>query len=166
MKIIDQHTIVELCDKARASDRRRAHLNFHPQLDDPVQRLAVAIEPDSYIRPHRHPEVGKWELFTVLRGRFMVYRFDEKGTVLNKELLTSTDEADAASLIEMPAGSWHCVMALDTGSVFFEVKPGPYTPLDDKDFASWAPAEGSAGVSDFMQWLKQAEVGDYPSNGK
>jgi cupin fold WbuC family metalloprotein len=163
MKIIDQNTITELCDKAQASERRRAHLNLHPQLDDPIQRLAAAIEPDSYIRPHRHPEAGKWELFTVLRGRFMVYRFDELGTILSKELLTAT--GDAASLIEMPAGSWHCVMALDTGSVFFEVKPGPYTPLDDKDFASWAPAEGSAGVSDFMQWLKQAEVGDCPDNG-
>lgn len=160
MKCIDEKALAELCRQAQSSERRRAHLNLHPQLEDPIQRLAVAMEPESYIRPHRHSQENKWELFTVLRGRFVVYCFDEQGTILSKTLLTCT-KGDA-TLLEMPQGSWHCVMALESHSVFFEVKPGPYTPFADKDFASWAPAEGEAEVPAFMQWLKQAEVGEHP----
>ena len=55
--------------QAQQSPRQRANCNLHPQLDDPIQRLAIAMEPGTYVRPHRHPHT--WELLYPLRGRFL-----------------------------------------------------------------------------------------------
>ena len=158
MKNIDNKILTELCDKARSSPRRRAHLNLHPELDDPVQRLVVAVEPDSYIQPHRHTESGKWELLIVIKGCFQVLIFDHTGTILDKQTLSSTDQL--SRIIEIPESTWHCITALEPGSIFFETKPGPYTVLTDKDFASWAPGEQANGVDKFLSWLKAAKIGD------
>ena len=155
---IDNKIIKELCTKAAQSPRRRAHLNLHPKLDDPVQRLVVAIEPDSYIQPHRHTEPDKWELFIVIEGCFQVFIFDESGTILDKQTLSATDRL--SRIIEISPATWHCVTALEPGSVFFETKPGPYAALTDKDFASWAPKEDTDAVEKFLSSLKNSKEGD------
>jgi hypothetical protein len=54
---------------------------------------------------------------------------------------------------EVPAGTWHALVALERGSVFFETKPGPYVPLTDKDFAPWAPEEGSEEAGEYLDNL-------------
>lgn len=53
--------------------------NFHEQLDDPVNRLLNAMEPDTYIRPHRHLNPDKDEIFLLLRGKAMLFIFDNDG---------------------------------------------------------------------------------------
>jgi len=159
MKLFDIAFLDELTAKAKASPRLRSNHNVHPELSDPVQRLFIAIEPGSYVQPHRHPELQKWELFMVVRGRLAVFLFDDQGKVLHREELVAGGPLHG---LEVPANSWHCVLALESGSVFFEVKQGPYTPLSDKGFAPWAPKEGDAGVAEFQQWLVQAQPGDLP----
>ena len=62
--------------KAANAERRRAHLNVHETLDANVQRLFIAIEPDTYMRPHRHQEAHKWEFFLVLTGAIDLLIFD------------------------------------------------------------------------------------------
>ena len=66
----------DLLDKvvkeAQASERRRMNFNFH-QLEDPANRMLNAIEPESYIRPHRHLEPPRDEAFFVLRGKGVGY---------------------------------------------------------------------------------------------
>ena len=52
------------------------------KLSDPSQRLAIAMEPETYIRPHRYGQ--SWELLTALRGRFVVLNFDDLGTVADR----------------------------------------------------------------------------------
>ncbi len=142
-----------LCAEAAAAPRRRCHHNLHPTLADPVQRLAVAMQPGSYVRPHRHAE-GRFELFLALRGRFALLRFDDRGTVLDRHELFA-----GSGLVEVPGGTWHSVVALAPDSVFFEVKPGPYVATDDKDFAAWAPREGEPGAGLLAAWYAQAEAG-------
>ena len=61
----------QLQGQAEDSGRRRAHMNVHETLDANVQRLFIATEPDTYIRPHRHSEEHKWEFFTVLSGEMV-----------------------------------------------------------------------------------------------
>lgn len=159
MKLFDTELFDQLTVKAKASPRLRANHNVHPELSDQVQRLFIAIEPGSYVQPHLHPEPEKWEFFMVVRGRLAALLFDDEGRVVRREELTPAGPIHG---FEIPCNTWHCVVALESGSVFFEVKQGPYTPLSDKGFAAWAPREGEAAVARFQQWLTQAQVGDCP----
>ena len=59
IKTITAAALDELSGKAVAAERRRAHLNVHASLDANVQRLFIATEPDTYMRPHRHPEASR-----------------------------------------------------------------------------------------------------------
>lgn len=137
---------------AASAPRLRAHRNFHPELSNPVQRLAIAMEPGTYIRPHRHPHT--FELLLPLSGRFLVLNFDDQGTVTQRVVLGE----DCAAL-EMDANTWHAVLSLDKGGVIFEVKQGGYQPVVEQDFAVWAPAEGETGTAELMAWYAQAQVG-------
>lgn len=159
MELFDDRMLDELTAQARVSPRRRANHNVHADLDEAVQRLFIAIEPGSYVRPHRHPEPGKWEFFLVLRGRMAALLFDRQGKVLQRQELSPGGLVHG---FEIPPDTWHCVVALAPGSVFFEVKQGPYTPLKDKDFAPWAPAEGEPGSEALCRWFAVARPGELP----
>lgn len=157
MKRIQTEALASLSNDAAGAPRRRCNLNLHAELADPVQRLLIAIEPGSYVRPHRHSEPAKWELFVILSGRLAVLVFDADGKVLEREELAP---GGAIPIAEIPPGAWHSVAALDPGTVIFEVKPGPYAPLADKDFAAWAPAEGDARAAALAERIARAQVGE------
>ena len=156
MKIIDQELLDALSAEARGSARRRRNHNLHPRLDDPVQRLFNALEPGTYIRPHRHVSTDQWELFLVLRGAVDVVTFDDAGRVLTRHCLSAGGRETG---VELSPDTWHSLVATSPGTMVFEVKPGPYEPLKAKDFAPWAPAEEDPGADAFMRWLEQAVVG-------
>lgn len=152
MKCIDNTALAWLAGEALASPRRRANFNLHPQLDDPIQRLAIAMEPATYVRPHRHPHT--WELLYPLAGRFVVLYFDEAGTVTARRVL-----GEETKVIETPAGGWHAVLSLDTGGVIFEVKHGPYQPIEAADYAPWSPPADSADAARLTAWYARAQPG-------
>lgn len=54
MKIINEALLDETTGRAKQSPRLRMNYNFHEHLDDPVNRLLNALEPGTYLRPHRH----------------------------------------------------------------------------------------------------------------
>lgn len=141
-----------LSDTARQSPRQRMNHNIHSELSDPIQRLAIAMEPDTYIRPHRHLQT--WELLTALRGRFVVLTFDDSGVVIDRAVL-----GESESVIETPAGGWHAVLSLDADAVIFEVKHGPYAPFKEEDFAPWSPAADDENCKALMAWYRDAEIG-------
>lgn len=143
-----------LSGEAQEKGRRRTNHNLHVDYNEPCQRFLNAVEPDSYIRPHRHLTPPKPESFIVLRGRLLVLLFDDQGTIIHTFLLTPGGSACGADLAP---GLWHTVVALDPGTVFFEAKPGPYAVLSDKDFAPWAPAEGVA-ASPYLERLRQSAL--------
>ncbi|GGP24331.1 WbuC family cupin fold metalloprotein [Silvimonas amylolytica] len=153
MKQIDRHQLAVLAASAAASPRLRANHNLHPELADPIQRLAIAMEPGTYVRPHRHPHT--WELLFPLQGRFLVLHFDEAGVVVDRAVL-----GEESAILETPAGTWHAVLSLDEGGVIFEVKHGPYMPIAAEDYTTWSPAEGEATVADLMAWYAVAQIGD------
>lgn len=152
MKQIDRANIDALVRQAQASPRLRMNLNLHDDLADPIQRLAIAMEPETYIRPHHHRH--SWELLTALRGRFMVLNFDATGTVIGRAVL-----GEEASVIETPLGGWHAVLSLDPGAVIFEVKRGPYAPFVENDFAPWSPAPEDPAHRALMAWYASAAIG-------
>lgn len=129
----------EVSREARENPRRRKNRNFH-EMSDPVHRLLNAVEPGTYIRPHRHLDATKAETALVVSGAVGVLVFDDAGGLVEKRWLT----AGGANVgVEMPSGVWHTFVALEPGSVFFETKAGPYVPLKPEEMAPWAPDEGT-----------------------
>ena len=157
MKIVDQHLIEELRQKAGASERHRTNFNLHETLDDPVQRFLNVMEPDSYVQPHRHPDAERWELFVAVAGSALAFTFDDEGVITQRIKISASGPQYA---IEIPSKTWHTIVALESGTVLFEFKQGPYTKVTDKDFASWAPKEGDEECQLFLQKLGNSEVKD------
>lgn len=158
MKHILLEQLADLSARAAASPRLRANWNLHPTLEDPIQRLMNALEPGTYVRPHRH-EGDRWELFLALVGRAVVLSFDEAGRVSDRAEISSGGPSRG---VEIPCGTWHTVAALDPGTVVFEVKPGPYLPPGENDFAAWAPPEGDAACAAVESWYRTAGLGEAP----
>lgn len=153
MVVIDRAAMDELIASARANPRRRAHRNLHSSYDEPSQRLLIAMEPDSYVRPHRHLADAKPEAFIALVGRLALLTFNDEGKVVSATRLGPGEDAVA---VDLPEGIWHTVVALESGSVFYETKPGPYNPIQAKDMAPWAPLEASAAVPAYLASLAAA----------
>jgi cupin fold WbuC family metalloprotein len=159
LQVLDDDILLSVTARAAGCDRRRANWNLHPDLGDPIQRFCNAIEPESYIRPHRHIEPVKWELFLAIQGRAAVVMFDDNGRLVERVVISATGPAYA---VEIPPGAWHAVAGLQPGTVLFELKPGPYHPIADKDFVTWAPAEGDPCCPAFLAWFNQGAIGSDP----
>ena len=151
LKAIDDPLLDRLCAAAQASPRRRRNHNFH-QLEETVQRMLNALEPDSYVCPHKHEDPDKVEVFLCLRGRAAVLAFDDAGRVAGVFTLSPAGPTHGA---EVPPRTWHTVLALEPGTVLYEVKQGPYNPATDKKFAPWAPAEGAPEAAEYLEALKR-----------
>ena len=156
IQYFDKALFETLKQSAEESPRRRANLNVHKSYTDMVQRLFIAMMPDSYVRPHRHVQSHKWEFFMVVEGELDILFFSDDGDVENRVTLTAGGETSG---IEIPPNTWHATVC-HSPVVFMEVKQGPYEVTDDKSFASWSPEEGSDQVPNFLASLKQAAVGD------
>ena len=157
-RAVSAEELTQLSQRAAAHERLRLNLNLHPELGDPIQRLCNAFEPGTYVRPHRHEQGGRWELFTVLTGRAVVLTFDTDGRVF--ERITLGVGMDAL-IVEIPPGTFHTVASLAVGTVVFEVKPGPYQPATDKFFAPWAPTESDHQSTAWVQWYEHAQAGEH-----
>ncbi len=129
--------------QAASSPRLRANQNVHV-MEDPVHRLFNAIEPGSYIRPHRHLNPPKTETMILVKGRLGFLAFREDGTVAERIVLDAAGETFG---IDVAPGVWHSFVALAAGTVAFETKAGPYVPPGEADAAPWAPAEGAPGAA-------------------
>lgn len=148
---IEKKMLDDLITKARASERKRAHLNVHQHLESPVQRLFIATEPETYIRPHRHPEPHKWEFFTVLKGHIDLFLFDEAGNI-TKRIPMNTQETQS---VQIPPNMWHTYTCQESGTVALEVKEGAYVPTTAENFATWAPAENSPEAQAYLKKLNE-----------
>ncbi|HSD95973.1 MAG TPA: WbuC family cupin fold metalloprotein [Sulfuricaulis sp.] len=146
-QVIDRDFLEQVSTEAKKSPRRRKNYNFHVSESDACHRLLNAIEPESYIQPHRHHEAAKDETLIVVRGRLGVVFFDERGAVTATAVLTPAGESVG---VNIPHGMYHTLVALEPGSVFFEAKAGPYAPLTSREKASWAPAEGDPRASAYI----------------
>ena len=148
--VIDHVLMDELTEEARKTTRRRKNMNFHFGGADLLQRMLNAFEPGTYVRPHKHEAPDKREVFLVLRGRLLMVFFDDEGHVTTRKLL---DPNEGIHAVEIPPGTWHAAVSLQQGTIVYEVKDGPYDPATDKQFASWAPEEGSPEAPEYLKQL-------------
>jgi cupin fold WbuC family metalloprotein len=147
---IDSLLLDQTSTKAKLSPRRRMNYNFHEHYSDTLQRMLNAMEPLSYIQPHKHENPDKREVFFSLRGRILVIEFDESGNITDHTLL---DPLSGNFGAEIPERTFHTIIALDPGSVAYEIKDGPFSPINDKNFASWAPIEGTLQTEEYLRNL-------------
>ncbi|MDD3354200.1 WbuC family cupin fold metalloprotein [Zoogloea sp.] len=143
--------LASLMGQARSLPRRRAHHPLHRGNDALAHRILVAMEPDSYVRPHRHLDPHKAETIIVLRGCLGTLIFDEEGQVLERQIM-----APGAAVFgyDIQPGVFHSIVALASGSVFLEAKAGPYQVPAAAEWAPWAPAEGMPGVPEYLDRLR------------
>ena len=135
---------------SRKSPRGRIILPLHRSATDPYQRMLNAVQPGSYIRPHRHHDPPKGETVIVLRGavRFLIFRAN--GAVARDVVLAARGGPYG---LDVRPGVYHTFIALEPDSVVFEAKTGPYHERADKEFAPWAPAEGTPEAAQYLERL-------------
>lgn len=146
MILIEDALIAQVASAAEGSPRRRMNHDFH-QAPEVVQRMLNALRDDSYVRPHRHADPDKVEVFMALQGRFLVLTFDDAGAVTGHAVL---DPAGPVRGAEIPPRTWHALLALDPVAVAFEVIQGPYDPATHKRFAAWSPEDAEEGLA----WIR------------
>lgn len=147
----DDEDLRALGAEAAVSPRLRTHLLMHDGHEDQVQRLLIAAQPGTYIRPHLHSR--SWELLALLRGAGRLFRFNSEGTLSS---VTEMRPGDVA-VVQIPPGIPHGFAVTEPDCIVMEVKPGPYRP---NEFLDWAPEEGTAEAAQFVAWSRNAEVGD------
>jgi len=154
MKTFNAAFLKGLSEKARGNPRGRQHSNVHASYEDACQRLFNAIEPGSYIRPHRHASDPRDELLIAVRGALALVTFDDRGIVTGVLRFGTEKYGDElAAGAEVASSTWHTVVALEPGCVLLEVKAGPFDPNQPKDLAPWAPEESSAMAQSYLQGL-------------
>lgn len=121
MKVIDEQLLNEVSAQAKASSRLRMNYNFHGSLQDKCHRMLNAVEPETEIPIHRHPT--KDESFVVLRGKVKVTTHNDDGSVNDSVVL---DPTKGVFGVDISKNVWHTIESLESGSVIFECKEGPF----------------------------------------
>lgn len=147
LKLITEELLDTVTSQAKENSRLRMNYNFHASMDAPIHRLLNALEPGTYLPPHRHTD--KEETYLVLRGSLLAFFYDDAGNVTDKVCLNPSEGKYG---LEIPSNTWHSIIALESGTVIFEIKKGPYQPLPSEDLASWAPqTSDTEGIKAFMK---------------
>ncbi|MDD3078899.1 MAG: WbuC family cupin fold metalloprotein [Paludibacter sp.] len=128
MKLIDEKLLNLVSEQAENNSRLRKNYNLHKTHEDAVQRLLNALEPGTEIPVHRHP--AKEETFIVIRGSLRLNLYNESKEITQ---CIELDPGEGKYGITIPAGIWHNIDVHEKGTIIFEVKEGPFVPIDNKD---------------------------------
>ena len=128
MKIIDKSLLDTVTSGAKESNRLRMNYNFHDSLDAPCQRLLNALEPETIVPIHRHQHTS--QTYILLRGKLRMMFYNDDKEIIEETVLSSESTNYG---IHIPAGVWHAMEVLASGTVIFETKDGPYMPIQECD---------------------------------
>ena len=124
--IVDKYLLDVLTKEAKASVRLRRNFDLRDSEKDNSQRMLNAIEPGTDMPIHRHRTSS--ETVLCIRGHFEEYLYDEKGT-----LTDTIDMVPGGIVLSVPAGRWHNLKSLESGTILFECKDGAWEPLKEED---------------------------------
>jgi cupin fold WbuC family metalloprotein len=138
---------------ARSNPRHRDILVLHRGDADTLQRMLNAIQPGSYVRPHRHHNPSKAETLVLLQGALAFVPFKDDGVPdLNNSVFLNKDVGSI--VLDCREDVWHTFFALHPDTVIFEAKAGPFDAQNDKEFAPWAPAENTPEAATYLDDLE------------
>lgn len=125
---ITQETLDTLTSQAKESERLRHSMDLRTSPADTSQRILNAVEPGTIVPIHRHRSTS--ETVVIVRGRLIERFYDDDGKITDEVLM---EVGGYCPVLQVPAGQWHSIEVLDSGTVILEAKDGPYTPLADED---------------------------------
>ena len=150
--ITNQLVFEDLKTKAGDSPRQRAMLMLHHNHEATLHTMINTFKKGSYVAPHRHwiendsnEIIQKGESFVVLEGEGKIILFDDEG----KSVKTITLKASEKTMVWIPAGVWHTVLATTDYFIVYENKTGPWINGADKQFHPKFPEEGSGEALGF-----------------
>ncbi len=126
---ITQALLDKLTEEAKASPRLRMNYDLRNSAEDKSQRMLNAIEPGSPLQIHRHQKTS--ETVVCLRGRIVEEYYDELERIGTDRIELSPNGSVVA--LNIPAGQWHTVRALESGTVILVMKDGAYEPTGPED---------------------------------
>jgi cupin fold WbuC family metalloprotein len=151
VKIVDQEKMEVLLAESRQSQRKRASLCLHTEKSDLIQRIVMALQPETYMQAHKHESPAKRELFTIYQGEVVIILFTKDGEIANIYKMSP----NTIRTIEISAGVYHSLVALKPDTLLFETKDGPWESVEtDKQFAPWMPVEESEEAKEYLKYLK------------
>jgi len=153
VKLISGSLFDSVAALAEASPRLRMNYNFHSGPADNPHRFLNVLLRGTYIRLHRHLVPPKSESFLVLEGVADVVLFDDHGAITARYRLGAESPEGRLGGVDIAPGVWHTILARTARVVCFEVKPGPWAAANDKEFATWAPAETDPEAATYSRTL-------------
>lgn len=118
----------DLTRQAQSSPRLRMNLDLRNSADDNSQRMLNAIEPGTVLPIHRH--MNSSVTIVCVRGHFEEYYYDDNGNLIE------TIDMRPGIVLNLPAGQWHSIQSLESGTVLLECQDGKWEPLQDVDILS------------------------------
>lgn len=126
--VIDNRILDELTEKAKANPRLRQAMDLRNSPEDQSQRMLNALEPGTVMPIHRHHQSS--ETVVILRGKIRWIFYDEKGIETEQVVL---DAGGELRMLNVEKDRWHSLECLESGSVLYESKDGPYHPLEEDE---------------------------------
>ena len=120
LQLLDKQLIGSTSAKAKTSPRLRMNHNFHPSLDDKVQRFMNCMEPGTKVEIHHHPVD---EMLIVIRGAIKAILVDDDKNVIDAQVICPTDGVYG---VQLPKNVWHTIECLEPDTCMFEIKEGPF----------------------------------------
>ena len=125
---IDDTFLDDLTAQAKANSRLRQSYDLRTTSEDKSQRMLNALEPCTVIPIHRHRNSS--ETMVIVRGKLIERFYDDAGNLTDEFLMEPCGEYP---MIQIPAGQWHSLEVLESGTIIFEAKDGKYMPLGEED---------------------------------
>ena len=125
---INASLLDSLTAQAKASPRQRMNYDLRNSSEDTSQRMLNAIEPESVVPIHRHKKTS--ETLVVLRGRVVEEFYDDSGVCYESVEVAPQGPVYA---LNIPAGTWHTLRSLESGTVILEMKDGAFEPIGEDD---------------------------------
>lgn len=124
--VVDNKILDNLSEQAKTNSRLRQSMDLRNSPEDLSQRMLNALEPGTIMPIHRHK--GSSETNICIRGHFEEYFYDEKGNLTDK-----IDMVPGGVILNIEKGQWHSLKCLESGTILFEAKDGPYHPLEEDE---------------------------------
>lgn len=157
--VLSRSLLETVSEASRASPRRRIIQPLHKHEAETLHRMFNVLQPDSYVRPHRHLEPPRSESWVLLRGAVAFFTFEDDGRVRECLHLEAGGERFG---VDLGAGPFHALIALAPDTVLYEAKSGPFVPAPESAFAPWAPAEGRPEAAEYLRQLREEYQRHYP----
>ncbi len=148
-EVVDKEVIQDTIEKSRMSSRGRAMTVLHPPEKKGIRILVNAIQPGSYVQPHRHEYE---EAFGILSGELDVLFFDQEGKVISRNTF---NQHNGSRFVEIPPLMYHTVLSNEQDSCILDLSIGPFNPNGYKQFAPWSPSEPEGGMPAYTEEIHE-----------